>query len=130
MVQICKQLVKIPKSPKDALKSKTKLDSALNASFFKALSDATRLKILSCIAKCSRPCSVSEISECCEIDFSVVSRHLVVLARAGILDLSKEGRTVYYKVNYADVSKVFNELETAFSEYLKLKYTKSDGSCC
>ena len=49
-------------------------DRALDAELFKALSDPTRLKLLACLAKCSRMCSVTEVAECCSVDFSVVSR--------------------------------------------------------
>ncbi len=111
MVQICKQL---PATPKQAARRSAPIDKLLNADIFKALGDATRLKLLACIAKCGRECTVTEVAECCEIDFSVVSRHLALLRRAGILESSKSGRTVFYKVRYEAITKNMRELADAF----------------
>ncbi|MBL8766033.1 MAG: winged helix-turn-helix transcriptional regulator, partial [Planctomycetes bacterium] len=57
-----------------------------------------------CLAKCGRPCSVSEIAECCSVDLSVVSRHLALLARAGVLEATKSGRNVSYAVQFGHVA--------------------------
>ena len=68
---------------------------------FKALSDPTRLRLLACLAKCGRACSVGEVAECCAVDLSVVSHHLSALADAGVVESSKEGRSVSYRVRFA-----------------------------
>ncbi len=85
----------------------------LDAELFKALGEPTRLKLLSCLAKCARPCSVTELTECCAVDFSVVSRHLGVLEKAGVLTATKEGRTVYYAVRYQHLTDAFRSLAKA-----------------
>ena len=113
MTQVNKQSIPAPKTPLQAGKRSGPLDKALDASFFKALGDPTRLRLLACMAKCSRACSVTEVAECCDIDFCVVSRHLALLARAEILEVSKKGRTVYYAVRYEAVTKVLRELARA-----------------
>lgn len=114
MTQVSKHIDSAPKTPRQAGKKEGPLDKALNVNFFKALGDPTRLRLLSCMAKCSRACSVTEIAECCDIDFSVVSRHLALLARAEIVEASKKGRTVYYSVRYKAVTNALRELATAF----------------
>lgn len=124
MVQISKQ---IPKTPKQAAKRAAPLDKALNAEIFKALGDPTRLKLLACLAKCSRACSVTEVAECCDIDFSVVSRHLAILARAGIAEASKKGRTVFYSVRYQAITMAMRELADAFEGCCA---PGSKESCC
>lgn len=85
-----------PASPRQAARKRAAIDRQLDPDLFKALSDPTRVKLLACVLKCSRACSVTEVAECCSVDFSVVARHLTVLARAGLLESSKEGRTVWY----------------------------------
>ncbi len=110
MVQLCKS----PKSPKLAASLAAPLDDLLAVELFRALSDPTRNKLLSCLAKCGRACSVSEIAECCKVDLSVVSRHLSMLANAGILSSSKEGRTVFYSVRYKEVTLLLRNLAHAF----------------
>ena len=74
-----------------------------HSSIFKALSDQNRLKILDNICQNDCECTVSEIAKCCDIDFSVVSRHLKVLRDAGILQAQKKGQKVIHHVNRKEV---------------------------
>lgn len=124
MVQISKR---IPKTPKLAAMRLEPIDKALNAEIFKALGDPTRLKLLACLAKCSRACSVTEVGGCCDVDFSVVSRHLAILARAGIVEASKKGRTVFYSVRYETVVNAMRQLADAFEECCA---HDSEERCC
>jgi DNA-binding transcriptional ArsR family regulator len=103
--------------PQDAAKCCAPIDDLLDAEFFKALGEPTRLKLFSCLAKCGRPCSVTELTECCAVDLSVVSRHLGVLEKAGVLTATKEGRTVYYTVRYKDLTDAFRALARAVEGY-------------
>jgi ArsR family transcriptional regulator, arsenate/arsenite/antimonite-responsive transcriptional repressor len=66
--------------------------------FFKALCEPNRLKILAELARSCRPCTVSEISRWCPVDISVVSRHLGVLKRAGVVHAERRGKEVLYSV--------------------------------
>ena len=101
-------------SPRQARNRKGKIDQVLDPEFFKALSDPTRVALLACLAKCARACSVSEMVTCCSVDPSVVSRHLSHLARAGIVEQTKQGRSVLYRVRYADLAERFFEAAEAF----------------
>ncbi|MEM7602152.1 MAG: metalloregulator ArsR/SmtB family transcription factor, partial [Verrucomicrobiota bacterium] len=56
-----------------------------SADLFKALAEPNRLKILQRLCGCREAQSVSEMSDCCEIDLSVVSRHLAQLKAAGVV---------------------------------------------
>jgi ArsR family transcriptional regulator len=89
------------------------LDSHLNPELFKALGDPTRLRLLSCLAKCGRPCTVGEVAECCSVDLSVVSRHLAHLADAEVLTATKKGRTVSYQVRFGDLAGALRSLADA-----------------
>ena len=112
MVQVCK----CPENPKDAASLVGEIDELLATELFRALGDPTRNRLLSCLAKCGRPCSVSEVAQCCRVDLSVVSRHLAILGAADILECSKEGRTVYYSVRYKALSAVLRSLAGAFDD--------------
>src|ERR1700733_12070524 len=101
MTQISKQR---PLTPKLAVRCFDPIDDLLDLGLFKGLGDRTRLRLLGCLAKCGRACSVSEVAECCVVDFSVVSRHLALLERSGIVESSKEGRTVFYAVKYVELA--------------------------
>lgn len=81
----------------------------IDPKFFKALGDPNRLSILSWLANCRKPISVSDVRQCCNVDASVVSRHLSTLKDAGILKSAKSGKSVFYEVN---VGKVVSLLRT------------------
>lgn len=72
-------------------------------SFFKALSEPNRLAMLSWLCACNQPRSVSEVAGCCDVDQSVVSRHLAQLREAGILIAERQGRQVRYAVDAVKV---------------------------
>lgn len=114
MVHTRKRKPRPPISPKQAAACCGPLDTALDPELFRALGDPTRVLLLACLAKCGRACSVSEVAECCSVDLSVVSRHLSLLADAGILESSKQGRAVLYRVRYAEVCRLLRALADAF----------------
>lgn len=93
------------------------MDRRLDTELFKALADPTRARLLACLVKCGRPCSVTEVAECCAVDFSVVARHLGLLARVGILEADKKGRTVWYVARCADLSARLRALAEAIDEW-------------
>jgi ArsR family transcriptional regulator len=105
-----------PLSPKQAAACCRPVDGLLDPALFKALSDRTRIGLLGCLVKCARACSVSEVSECCSVDLSVVSRHLALLEDAGILESSKEGRTVLYRVRYPHLCQALRALADAIED--------------
>lgn len=102
-----------PATPKAAAACCGPVDHLLDPDFFRALCDPTRLRLLACLAKCGRACSVSEVAECCDVDLSVVSRHLRMLESAGILASSKSGRVVSYEVRYHEVATTLRRLADA-----------------
>lgn len=118
MTQVTKQrpATQRPATPKQAGQRAAPLDKALDYELFKALSDPTRVRLLACLAKCGRMCSVTEVAACCSVDFSVVSRHLSMLADAGVLEAHKQGRTMSYRVQYERLSSSLRALASAFDQ--------------
>ena len=120
-----------PASPRQAARRKAAVDGLLDTDLFKALGDPTRALLLRCLLKCKRACSVSEVAECCDVDFSVVARHLSLLARAGVLDAKKEGRTVWYTPRCETLAQTFRALAEAIDECAPAVATDCcDGDCC
>lgn len=99
--------------PREASQCCGPIDDLLDAELFKALGEPTRLRLLSCLAKCGRACSVTELTQCCAVDFSVVSRHLGLLEKAGVLTATKRGRSVFYEVRYQHLTDAFCALAKA-----------------
>jgi ArsR family transcriptional regulator len=117
-----------PATPRLALSRKAPIDGALDAELFRALSDETRLSLVACIAKCGRACSVGEVALCCSVDVSVVSRHLALLARAGVLSVRRRGRVVAYALQYDELCESLRALASAI-ESLRPADNLSKGAC-
>lgn len=108
------------------------VDALVNPELFRALGDPTRARIAVCLCKCSRPCSVSEIAECCSVDLSVVSRHLAILERACLLESTRHGRTVLYRVRYDILVQSFRSLADAIELCWSAcgQADRGGGLCC
>jgi len=105
-----------PMTPKQASTCCGPIDDLLDPELFKSLCDPTRARLLGCLIKCGRSCSVTEVAECCSVDFSVVSRHLQILERAGILESTKAGRMVSYAVRYGHLCQTLRGLADAIEQ--------------
>jgi DNA-binding transcriptional ArsR family regulator len=70
--------------------------SELLANFFKVLSEASRLQIVCCLKSGRR--NVSEIIQATGLGQANVSKHLKILAQAGIVGRQQEGVCVYYQI--------------------------------
>lgn len=118
-------------TPKQAANCCGPIDDLLDPELFKGLSDPTRLNLLGCLSKCGRACSVSEVADCCSVDFSVVSRHLALLERAGIVESTKEGRAVFYAVKYGELAGKLRALADALESCgPPSNRSKGKGACC
>lgn len=83
---------------------------------FKALSDETRLRILSLLL--SGEMCVCEIEDCLGLTQSNASRHITALKNAGILSTSKQAQWAYYRLNEQFCSEN-RELMSYLTEKLK-----------
>ena len=66
------------------------------ADYFRALADPLRLKILNALRE--REHNVGELTELCECSQANVSKHLALLAQAGIVERETRGTSVYYHI--------------------------------
>jgi len=91
------------------------LAELLSARLFKALSEPNRLALLVRLAEADCECTVSEMNPCCEVDFSVISRHLKVLREAGVVEARRDGREVRYRVRREALARLFRDLADAIA---------------
>jgi ArsR family transcriptional regulator len=84
---------------------------------FKALSDETRLRILSILLE--RECCVCEVMQALEISQTRASRNLTVLYDAGFLTLRKEGLWSLYSINKFGMKKYLSDMVGAVEKALK-----------
>ena len=78
---------------------------------FHALADPARLRIVEAMK--SGECSVSDIVERMDIHQSGVSRHLLILAEAGIVQMRPEGQKRLYSLR----QEAFDQLEAWVAGY-------------
>ncbi|MFH0881745.1 MAG: metalloregulator ArsR/SmtB family transcription factor [bacterium] len=104
------------------------LEDLFDSQFFKALSDPNRIAILAELARKGRPCTVTELSECCPRDLSVVSRHLTALRDAGVVKSERKGKQVYYWVRVIDVADRMRGIVASLTELANRYRTLGDES--
>lgn len=68
------------------------------SSFFKALSDQTRLKIINLLSKEKEMC-VCRIYQTLELSQPRISKHLAILREIGLVKDRPNGKWVYYSLN-------------------------------
>ncbi len=95
-------------------------------SLFKALGEPNRMTIFSQICSSSaagcKQTNVNDIKSCCDVDLSVVSRHLTVLKDAGALSAEKKGKEVLYSLNGKELANLLRKMADEIEE--------SSAGCC
>lgn len=66
------------------------------ATYFQALSETTRLRILAMLRDGER--NVGDLAQACECTSANVSRHLAILMKHGLVTRSSRGNSVYYRI--------------------------------
>ena len=73
------------------------------AAWFKALADATRVQVVSLLARAGRPMTVKQIVAAVSVGQSTVSAHLRQLAAVGFVLAEDHGTSRFYRINQACV---------------------------
>lgn len=74
------------------------------ATWFKALADATRIQIVSLLARRGEPMTVGQIVDTVDVGQSTVSAHLKILAEVRFVLVEQHGTARYYRINENCVS--------------------------
>jgi DNA-binding transcriptional ArsR family regulator len=80
-----------------------RVTAAEYASWFRALADATRVQIVSLLARRGEPMTVGAITAELDVGQSTVSEHLRILAGVRFVLAERRGTAAYYRVNEACV---------------------------
>jgi ArsR family transcriptional regulator len=81
--------------------------------FAKAVADETRQKIMQLCAWQRQ--SVAELVEQLGLAQPTVSHHLAILKAAGLVEVQREGRQVFYRLNQAQMARCCGRLLQAFA---------------
>lgn len=79
---------------------------------FKALSDSTRLRLLSLLVNADELC-VCELTQAMSIAQPRVSHHLAALRKAGLVTDRKQGLWIYYRINETLPQWVYEVIQVA-----------------
>jgi len=91
----------------------------LNTDFVKAFSEPARVEILKHLIVLG-PSDVKTLADKMPQDRSVISRHLAVLHKAGLLDHRKDGRHAVYRVNGEETLRMSEQLTDTIRKCLVL----------
>lgn len=97
----------------------------VQAELFKALSDDTRIRIMKLLAGYKKPICVCEIVDSLGLPQYLISRHLNILRRAGLVKDSKDGIWVSYAIPNESPPLV-RQLLRAINENLQGQVFKED----
>ena len=99
----------------------------LDPDLFKALCDPTRIAILAGLAEAGAARSVGQLAEIVPVDLSVVSRHLGILKRAGVVEAERRGKEVFYCVRYGGLVETLRTIADAIERCCP---PGSNQECC
>lgn len=91
----------------------------LEAEILKALGHPVRLKIVGYL-KDKEKC-VCEIFPYLKMEQSHLSKHLAILRKAGIVDVRRQGKKIFYKVKNRQVNELFTCVKKVLREEIKEK---------
>ena len=97
------------------MSSMTVVENTFTLTIFKALDDATRLKLLALTAR--GEFAVNELCNMLGMGFSRISRHLKILTDAKILARRREGNSIYYRRLEAEtefINAIFSQVESEY----------------
>ncbi|SMC34812.1 ArsR/SmtB family transcription factor [Sporomusa malonica] len=71
------------------------------ASIYKALGDETRLEIIKMLY--GKELCVCDIIDACDKSQPAISHHLKILKQTGLLEDRREGKWIFYRINYENL---------------------------
>lgn len=95
------------------------IQNNIDFEFFKTLLDPVRTEILVYLVSNGTK-NIKEIAENFSQDRSVISRHLDLMHRYGIVDKTKENRNIYYEANSMFVIDKFDQTTNNIKNLLSL----------
>lgn len=94
----------------------------------KALANEARLMIVDTLGSCE--CCVGDLTGAVNLDMSTVSKHLSVLASAGIIGFKKVGNTVHYRLLTPCVLELFSCADKVLGDDDSPGAQGEGRSCC
>lgn len=100
---------------------------AQSAKIFKAFGDETRLRLVNLLLRTDKDVCVCEMVDALELPQYQISKHLTVLKNVGILQASRKGTWVYYRLDY-EASPFLRDLLKMLGRHLKQQAFSDDAA--
>jgi DNA-binding transcriptional ArsR family regulator len=78
---------------------------------FKAIADPTRRRVLGLLRE--RPMSAGELADAFDVSKPTMSAHFAVLREAGLIDASRHGKSIVYRLRMSVLEEALMELAQA-----------------
>ncbi len=94
-------------------KAKVKINEdnlQISAEILRALAHPLRMNILEFIDK-HKTINVNKIYNTLKLEQSITSQHLRILRTAGVVDTRRDGKFIYYTINYPRVAQVVKGID-------------------
>lgn len=101
----------------------------LSPALYRALGDPNRLALLVRLAASPGPLTVTELTDCCGVHLSGVSRHLSLMRAAGLVRAERRGRTVLYSLDADTLTARLRGLADAIDS-CRAACAAEDSGCC
>jgi len=103
----------------------------LLSTVIKAFSHPLRIQVVELLEKSSQ--KVGDIAEETGVEISVISRHLSILAKAGIVDGKRKGKEIFYSLLIPCANQFFHCVENVLNERTAIevrRVQKTTGCGC
>ncbi len=94
----------------------------IKANLFKALSHPARIRVLEILSANDRPTGVGEIIADTGLEPTLLSQHLAVLKRHGVVRAERVGNAVYYELAHPSVSDLLVIARTFLADTLRARH--------
>ncbi|UXA17904.1 helix-turn-helix transcriptional regulator [Mycobacterium sp. SMC-4] len=99
----------------------------IKANLFKALAHPARIRVLEVLATAAQPTPVSEILARTDIEATLLSQHLAVLKRHGVVTGRRTGNTVHYTLAHPKIAELLVIARTFLADTLAAQRDQLDA---
>jgi len=99
-------------------KTKVKINNEqlqMSSEILRAVAHPLRMKILEFVDK-NKTINVNKIYNTLKLEQSITSQHLRILRVAGIVDTNRDGKFIYYTINYPKLAQVVKGVNNFLEE--------------
>ena len=91
----------------------------IKANLFKALAHPARIRVLEILSASGQPTAVSEILVRTEVEPTLLSQHLAVLKRHGVVQAERVGNAVYYELAHPSIPELLVNARAFLADTLR-----------